>query len=226
MPHSWTRTRLYLSSFFFLTPLRAAVFFVMCMTAVPNLYIALIGYDRRKPMRGLRLLYVRFLFIFYTRVGYGLIYFLPYIRHTYVDYDYSPYLGPDYRKEMPKEAPTLINNHSHFLDIPTVVASGYLPTYFAKKTVQQFPFFGKVADAIQTLYVDRAGTKEEQEKVMEKIRAKQQSIIDSDFVQPCLSINPEGTETNGRVMLPFRKGAFGSLLPVRPQLFNYWAPMY
>ena len=39
-------------------------------------------------------------------------------------------------------------------------------------------------------------------------------------------IAAEATNTNGKYILPFRKGAFASLLPVRPVVYRYWSPFY
>lgn len=52
-----------------------------------------------------------------------------------VDIDYEPWLGPNWRKELSeynKKIPTIVTNHSSFLDIWFLSCSRWEPSYLAK----------------------------------------------------------------------------------------------
>ena len=69
---------------------------------------------------------------------------------------------------------------------------------------------------LQSLFLDRAGTKEERDRVVQQIIERQEAIeVRKEAWQPfCLF--PEGTTTNGSCLLPFKRGGFAGMRTVQP----------
>jgi hypothetical protein len=67
------------------------------------------------------------------------------MRRTKVDrndYDYSSFLGPDYKDEpLPPVIPTYVCNHASWLDVANLITY-YAPAFVAKKSLRKVPVFG------------------------------------------------------------------------------------
>lgn len=73
--------------------------------------------------------------------------------------DYSKWLGKDWKPEW-KGVGTVVSNHVCWMDI--VMALGILqPSFVSKKSVASYPGIGTIARAIDCVFLERAGTKEE-----------------------------------------------------------------
>jgi len=60
------------------------------------------------------------------------------------DYDYSSYLGPDYKNDyIPEHIPTYISNHTSWMDVGVLVAY-YAPAFVSKKSLRKVPVFGLI----------------------------------------------------------------------------------
>lgn len=96
------------------------------------------------------------------------------------------------------------------------------PSFIAKKDVQSYPGIGKIAEAMQTLFLDRTGTKEERKKMVTfsyiknyefdrviqmDLIGERQELCDKGLMPPLL-IYPEGCTTNGTSVITFKKGSF------------------
>jgi 1-acyl-sn-glycerol-3-phosphate acyltransferase len=136
--------------------------------------------------------------------------------------DYSKYLGPDWKPEY-KGAASLVSNHSGWLDILTLF---YVkkPSLVSKEGVKKWPIVGLVAQAIGTYFLDRAGTKEERLKMVEKIGERQKKSAIGEF--PPIGLFPEGCTTNNTRLIQFKRGAFFSLQSVQPVTFKYYSPYF
>jgi len=62
-----------------------------------------------------------------------------------VDFDYSAYLGPNYKATQvpPKHISTIVSNHSSWLDVPIII-SHFQAAFVAKKTLRKIPIFGLI----------------------------------------------------------------------------------
>lgn len=65
------------------------------------------------------------------------------IERRNIDFDYSEYLGPDYKKTqtIPKNIATYISNHSSWTDI-IIFLNQYQTAFAAKKELKKIPVFG------------------------------------------------------------------------------------
>ena len=143
------------------------------------------------------------------------------VQHKYIKYDYSKYLGQDYLRtqKFPKDISTYVSNHVSWSDI-IVFINVNQPAFASKVELKHIPVFGLLCQALGCIFIARGGTKDEKEYIIHQIQERQQAIEDEGRYPPII-VFPEGTTTNGTSVLPFKKGAFASLKPVRPVFLKY-----
>jgi lysophosphatidylcholine acyltransferase/lyso-PAF acetyltransferase len=86
--------------------------------------------------------------------------------------------------------------------------------FISKEEVKKMPIFGKIAMGLQSVFVDR-NNPNSRKKTLDDIMKKQKDYMEGKPVMPFM-IFPEATTTSGRHLLSFKRGAFFSLLPVKP----------
>ena len=111
--------------------------------------------------------------------------------------DYRKWLGPDWKPQW-EGAGTLIFNHHSWMDILAALSTFY-PSFVSKKSVKKYPFIGTIATAIDSVFLDRAGTKEEKKAAAIQIeeRQKQNEVTK----RPPILIFPEGATTNNEYLI-------------------------
>ena len=113
--------------------------------------------SRRKLARALGYLHCRF---------HMLLFGVVWINVDYIstgEGDYSSLLGPDWKPQW-DNAGAIIMNHVCFMDILFGLVQ-FFPSFVSKKSVQRYPFVGSIATALDCVFLERAGTKEEKIKV-------------------------------------------------------------
>ena len=102
----------------------------------------------------------------------------------------------------------LISNHLSYLDI--LIYSAIQPSIMvAKKEVRGWPLIGWITAQAGTVYVERADIRGGQQQSHAEVNAMMAEAYRSGL--PVL-FYPEGTTTDGRTILPFRRGLFHSIL--------------
>ena len=130
---------------------------------------------------------------------------------------YRKYFGPDYKLDYNGKFCCYISNHTCLFDM--ALAMAYLGCGFvAKEGVKKTPLFGTLNIALHTIFVDRGSTGAKKD-VLELIEERQKDFIEGRPVMPFM-IFPEGTTTSGRYLIPFKKGAFVTLLPIKPTFIH------
>ncbi len=130
---------------------------------------------------------------------------------------YQKYFGPDYKIDYDGKISCYICNHVSFND--TLLAMTYYGCGFiSKKSIKSIPVFGPLTNGLQSIFVDRKNPNSRKE-VLEKIMERQKDYMEGRAVMP-LMIFPEGTTTSGRHILKFKKGAFYSSLPIKPNIIH------
>ncbi|KAJ8683791.1 hypothetical protein QAD02_019583 [Eretmocerus hayati] len=115
-----------------------------------------------------------------------------------------------------KEAPILaLAPHSSFFDALTVTYLGG-PSIVAKAETSRLPFFGKLINYTQPVYVWRDDPNSRQNTVKEII---ERATSKEDW--PQVMIFPEGTCTNRSCLITFKSGAFYPGVPVQPVCIRY-----
>ena len=118
-----------------------------------------------------------------------------------------------------REAPCVVANHISAMDILALLSLGCC--FVANNKVLDLPGIGRVAKAIGCIFVAR----DSQESRASAKEAITQRLLDSspevDTPDAQLVIFPEGTTTNGRGLLQFRRGAFESGVTIQPVRIDY-----
>ena len=128
---------------------------------------------------------------------------------------YKKYLGPEYSFDPNEKYSLIISNHIGFYEVVGQMilnSAGFL----AKNVVSNYCFVGPIAKGINCLFVKREN-KENREKIFELLEERQRDFYEGKIKTP-LCLFPEGTTTNGRYILKFKRGAFYALLPIKPQI--------
>ncbi|XDB00051.1 lysophospholipid acyltransferase family protein [Sulfitobacter sp. LCG007] len=100
----------------------------------------------------------------------------------------------------------LVANHSSWLDIFTLNAGGPL-CFVSKSEVARWPLIGWLARATGTLFIER-----DPRRAVEQTRTMRERLLQGDK----LMVFPEGTSTDGTLVLPFKTTLFEAFLA--PQL--------
>ena len=128
---------------------------------------------------------------------------------------YKKYLGEDYSFGPNEKYSLLISNHTGLYDI-IMSMSIYSCGFMAKYETQKYPFVGDLAKGINCLFVKRE-SQEDRAKILTQLEERQKDFYEGKILSPLL-LFPEGTSTNGKYILKFKKGAFYNLLPIKPQI--------
>ena len=129
------------------------------------------------------------------------------------DFDYTEWLGPGYKETqvLPSKVATHIGapHVSSFDDTLQQFIENH--AFCIKVEAKKVPFLSSILEQMQVFYISRnAG-----EDAVQQIIAKQEAV-ENDTRNPPIMIMPEGTQSNGKYMLPFKRGAFESLKAVQP----------
>jgi 1-acyl-sn-glycerol-3-phosphate acyltransferase len=118
-----------------------------------------------------------------------------------------------------RDAPCIVANHISATDILALLSLGCC--FVANNKVLDLPGIGRVAKAIGCIFVAR-DSQESRTSAKEAItqRLLEPSLI-SDSPDSQLVIFPEGTTTNGRGLIQFRRGAFESGVTIQPVRIDY-----
>ena len=111
---------------------------------------------------------------------------------------------------------TIVCNHIGFFEIINLLLSPLFPSYLAKSDLADAPLVGSGIKGLQSIFVNRAGTEEEKNKIVESIMIRQREIEDEGKNYSPICIFPEGTTTNGDHLIGFKRGAFQAMRTVQP----------
>ncbi|KAL3536900.1 hypothetical protein ACH5RR_000266 [Cinchona calisaya] len=115
----------------------------------------------------------------------------------------------------PREiAPIVVSNHVSYIE-PIFFFYELFPTIVASESHDSMPFVGTIIRAMQVIYVNRFSHSSRKNAVNE-IKRKASS---DQF--PRVLLFPEGTTTNGRVIISFQLGAFIPGYPIQPVVVRY-----
>lgn len=133
-----------------------------------------------------------------------------------VDFDYSEYLGTDYKKTTvyPKRVSTLVCNHQSWVDM-TMLFQYFRNAFVSKASVINAPVMGLVAQAMSCIFIGRGVSQADRDGLVNQITDRQRQVEEEGDV-PHFVIFPEGGTSNGTCLLPFKRGAFMANKAVRP----------
>ena len=128
---------------------------------------------------------------------------------------YRKYLGEDYEFNPDEKYSLIISNHTGFYDI---IMNMYLHScgFLSKEETKDIFLVGTISKGINCLFVKRE-SKEDRERIFVELEKRQKDFYEGRILSQ-LCLFPEGTTTNGKYILKFKRGAFYSLLPIKPQI--------
>jgi lyso-ornithine lipid O-acyltransferase len=116
----------------------------------------------------------------------------------------------------PAGAALFVANHLGYFD-PFVIASLAECLSVAKSELRRWPLVGRRMREVGVLFIERGNTMSGARVLREMLRAFRLGASVLNF--------PEGTTSDGRVVLPFRRGAFGAAriagVPIVPVRIDY-----
>ena len=145
----------------------------------------------------------------------GLIYEKKHFPDEKVLSVYKKYFGPDYKIDYDSNFGCYISNHTCAYDM--IISMALFGTGFvAKKGVIKIPIIGPMLVSLHSIFVDRS-SKDSKDNILDIIMDRQNKYYTGKPSTPFM-IFPEGTTNSGRHLLPFKKGAFNALLPLKPTI--------
>ncbi|XP_073040848.1 lysophospholipid acyltransferase LPEAT2-like isoform X1 [Primulina eburnea] len=111
-------------------------------------------------------------------------------------------------------APIVVSNHVSYIE-PIFFFFDLFPTIVSSESHDSMPFVGTIIRAMQVIYVDRF-SKSSRKHAVNEIKRKASS---GRF--PRVLLFPEGTTSNGRVLISFQLGAFIPGHTVQPVIVRY-----
>lgn len=128
--------------------------------------------------------------------------------------------GRKFKGKGENRPPFVISNHCGYLEILMYTYLFPVPAYVAKEDVQRYPVVGKFATMIGSMYVARTGSDRaaQNTRIVEALMNKAENW---NGTGPQILLFPEGTATNGRVLLEFKSGVFRSGAPVQPVILKH-----
>lgn len=115
----------------------------------------------------------------------------------------------------------IVCNHIGFLELFALVNSPMHPCFTPRKSFESNLLLGPLVKGLQSLFVDRGGTLEEREKILEAICERQAKIADEKLPYAPVNLFAEGGTTNGRALQKFKRGAFTAMRPVTPCFIKF-----
>ena len=117
-----------------------------------------IGNDGFKPLLSWR---KKFLYTFFKLIAKNIIITSGFdIRRIPIkDFDYSYYLGPDYKEQLQSKRPSClcVTGHTTWMDAVSLVFY-YQSNFISKKSLERVPIIGTILVSMGNLFVDRSAT--------------------------------------------------------------------
>lgn len=188
---------------FFPVRVTLAILFFLLMWPVARLRLAGLSQEERaKPVQGWRHWIFHPIMCFLSRSVFFSMGFL--------------WIKVKGRQATQEEAPVLaVAPHSGFLDMLVLSLVG-LPTVVSRSENSNLPVIGALLEFNQSVLVSRKDP-ESRRKCVSQIKER----LTSNGYWPQMLMFPEGTTTNGRVLIKFKPGAFLAGVPVQPVLLHY-----
>ncbi|KAG2438115.1 hypothetical protein HXX76_005724 [Chlamydomonas incerta] len=130
-----------------------------------------------------------------------------------------------------------VSNHCSWVDI-VLYMSRLFPSFVAKKEVSKLPLIGAISKAMQCLFVDRearlaaaaaeggkaaadAAAASGGQGMAQLVKERMERKYELGSAELPMMLFPEGTTTNNKYIMPFKRGAFVAGVPVQPLVLKY-----
>lgn len=126
---------------------------------------------------------------------------------------YKKYLGEDYKFET--FFSTVIGNHIAWADILNLMTLES-PSFVAKASADKAPILSGINRATGGILIDRSS--EDAREATKNFIVNRQTNVETGKCRIPVCLYPEGTATNGKCLIEFKKGAFFHLSPIKPYI--------
>lgn len=199
----------------FLFPIRAILSLLLCICLSLNLKYLKYKYKNidtdqyENDIRSEVIKFWSFFFLFINGIS---------LKKEEIKYEeiYKKYLGPDYNFKEEKYS-LLICNHIGFFDVVANMAingCGFL----AMEVVHSAPIGGDIASDMGSIFVERLSESSRKES-FDVLMQRQKNFYEGKTVSKVL-VFPEGTTSNNRYIVKFKRGVFRCLLPLKPLIVH------
>lgn len=138
-----------------------------------------------------------------------------------IDYDYSKYLGPNYKEtQKKKNVKLMVSNHVSYLDAP-ILNMAFTPSFCPTLGFKNIPIFGRILTTLSCIFIPRGSSDDEKQKAVDAIcdRVMQNEL---EPALPPLVIFPEGGVGNNAGLVSFKRGAFTPEKPIKPVFMKFY----
>ena len=127
--------------------------------------------------------------------------------------DFFADYGKYEEKNKQYRAPIVISNHVTAIDMFFFMQEYDFPSFMAMQPVKNMPVIGTVAQAIQTIFINRK-SQESKTKAMQDVKDRISNIMEHKNF-PGILIFPEGATNNGQEQMKFKYGAFDNFSQIK-----------
>lgn len=120
-----------------------------------------------------------------------------------------------------KQVPTIVSNHVSIWEIVMMLTMDPIPSFLASAMVFTYPLAGFIMKMRYCLPINKSNGPEALQKMVDRIVERQRHLVSEESPMGPLCIFSEGTFTNGKNLLNFKRGAFMSKLPIKPCYVKY-----
>jgi len=138
-----------------------------------------------------------------------------------MDYDYTEYLGPNYKQD-PKKSPftsTIVSNHVTWMD-SIIMARVFSPSFTPKMELKKAPLLGTLGMCLNNIWMPRGRSDEAKKAALDAI-IERQEIVEKDETYAPILIFAEGGVTNNMGVINFKKGPFFAEKTVKPIFMKF-----
>lgn len=200
----WSKIKFYLVAIFMM-PLRFCGIFCSVVFLFLCLKIAFFRADLKRVDFGFRRKIVKHLAFISCR---AILLFAGFYKIETIPEKLENYIPNYVTQEKNGKAPIIVCNHVSWVDTICMMASSFCPSFLAKEEISHMPIVGFVAKTLQALFVDR-DSRSDKDLILQKIGERCKVYKTSKNI-PQLLIFPEGTNTNGKSIISFKRGAFNN----------------
>ena len=199
----------------FLFPIRGILSLLICIFLCLNLKYLKHKYNNldndpyENEIRSEVIKFWSFLFLYINGIS---------LKREEIKYEeiYKKYLGPDYNFKEEKYS-LIISNHIGFYDaIANMSINGC--GFMAMKIISGFPIGGDIARDMGSIFVERLSESSRKES-FEDLMQRQKNFYEGKTLNKIV-VFPEGTTTNNRYIVKFKRGVFRCLLPLKPIMIH------
>ena len=205
----------FISFGFFLFPIRAITSFLICIGLCLNLKYLKYKYNNldkdphQNEIHSEVIKFWSFLFLFTNGIS---------LEKEKIEYEeiYKKYLGPEYNFKEEKYS-LIISNHIGYYDVMANMAINGCG-FMAMKIISYIPIGGDIAKDMGSIFVERLSQSSRKES-FDEIMERQKNFYEGKILTKIV-VFPEGTTSNNRYIVKFKKGVFRSLLPLKPIIMH------